>query len=192
LKEFIMFPSTRRQLVLPLLLLALATPTVDAQELAGSLNQLRVLVKPGDTVTITDASGREIRGTIAELSSASLELLVEGSRRPFLESDIKMIRQRRPDSLSNGAKWGFGIGAGLGLIATASVDELEGTGEKAAWIVLGTLVYGGIGAGVGVGLDAMISSDQVIYSQATGSASHVALRPLFTRGRIGLQASLAF
>jgi hypothetical protein len=50
-------------------------------------------------VTVTDGTGRETRGTIAALSPSSLELTLGGSRRSFLESETRTIRQRRPDPL---------------------------------------------------------------------------------------------
>ena len=87
--------------------LLLCQPTAtSSQELAGSFDQLRVLVKAGDTVRVTDSAGEEVRGTLTDLSSSSLALRVGGTRRTFLETDITAIHQRRNDSLANGAKWG--------------------------------------------------------------------------------------
>ena len=86
-------------------LLTLCVTGAGAQQLAGSFEQLRVLVKPGETVRVTNRAGQEVRGTLAELSSSSLEIIVSGTRRHFVESDIDVIRTRRADSLANGAKW---------------------------------------------------------------------------------------
>ena len=58
------------------LLLVASAPMVEAQEIASSFDQLRVLLKRGDSVTVTDRSGREITGRIADLSFSSLVLLV--------------------------------------------------------------------------------------------------------------------
>ena len=87
-----------------------------AQEVATSFEELRFLVEPGETVTVTDANGRESSGKIAELSTSSLGLLMNKTRRDLQESEVMVIRQRRPDSLANGAKWGFAAGAAFGLI----------------------------------------------------------------------------
>ena len=68
-------------------LLVIATaPMVEAQVLASSFNQLQVLVKPGDTVRVTDGTGVEVRGTIGALSPSSLEMVIEGNRRIFAEN----------------------------------------------------------------------------------------------------------
>ena len=48
-----------------------------------------------DTVSVTDGTGQEAGGTVTALSSSSLELVVAGSRRTFLESEARTIRQRR-------------------------------------------------------------------------------------------------
>jgi hypothetical protein len=171
----------------------LTAPVARAQELAGSFDQLRVLVKPGDTVRVTDSTGQEARGTIATLSSTSLELLVEGNRRSFLETDVQTIRQRRSDPLGNGAKWGFGIGAALGLFGgLALASEYD---NAAAAVPLMALFYGGLGAGIGVGIDAMISSDQVIFSRTTATSAQVtpvSASSAPNRRGIGIRASLTF
>ena len=73
--------ATLWQWVMVCLLLTAAVPQVEAQELASWFDQLLVLVKPGDTVSVTDGTGRETGGTISALSSSSLELTVDGSRR---------------------------------------------------------------------------------------------------------------
>src|SRR5262245_60973119 len=111
-----MQPSMSR-LVCVVLLLILSGTAGEAQELAGSFDQLRVLVKTGDRIVVTDDGGLEIRGTITALSRSALVLAVDGTRRTFGDGEIAAIRQRRPDSLANGAKWGFVVGAGLGLMA---------------------------------------------------------------------------
>ena len=151
------------------LLLSLFVADGEAQELAGSFEQLRVLVKKGDTVSVVDRAGKEVRGPISGLSSSSLAIAVAGNQQTFLESDIDAIRQRRPDSPANGAKWGLAIGAGLGLLA--GIDLSSGYHDGAiALIPVLALAYGGIGAGVGAGLDALVSSDQVIFARGGSTA----------------------
>lgn len=175
---------------LALLLIAVAA-RAGAQEIASSFDQLRVLVKPGDTVTVRDGSGRETTGRIADLSSSSLALLVGGDRRDLAAGQIDTIRQRRSDSLANGAKWGFGLGAGLGVLVGAAIaTEYEDAG--AAAIVLGSLLYGGLGAGVGTGVDAMISGNQVIYARRVSSTARVSVAPVLTRERRSVLVSLGF
>jgi hypothetical protein len=164
----------------------------DAQELAGSFDQLRVLVKTGDKITVTDDAGREITGRIAELSSSSLTLLVGDKRRDLQAKEIDTIRQRRGDSLANGAKWGFGIGASLGFVGSLEIVNQDGVTDDAAIVAIATLFYGAVGAGIGVGVDAMNSSDQVIYARRATSSTGLTVRPILTRHRQGAMVLIGF
>jgi hypothetical protein len=166
---------------------AVAAPAVEAQEPATSLDQLRVLVKPGDTVTVTDETGRETRGKIASLSPSSLELAVDGGVRSFAEGNLRVVRQRRSDSLLNGTLWGLAIGAGVGL-----TSGFDGDGYDIAYGLGGAAVYGGIGAGIGVGIDAALKSNQTILFNPARSQASLTLRPVMKNGRVGMSASLSF
>lgn len=161
-------------------------------EVAHSFEQLQVLVRPGDTVTVTDVMGRDVTGVVATLSSKALELVVAGSRRDFQEGDLKKIRQRRGDSLANGAVWGLGIGAGWGaLIIVGLASENHDTGGPGA--VAGFIgTFGGLGAAVGVGTDALIRGRPVIYDKPAPGAAAVWLSPFLGRHQKGVQLSLRF
>jgi len=76
-----MQPTLSRALIIGLLVTVPAA--TEAQELAGSFEQLRVLVKTGDTVRVTDGSGQDVRGSIVDLSASALSLRVNGERRTF-------------------------------------------------------------------------------------------------------------
>jgi hypothetical protein len=54
--------------------LVLVASAAQAQEIAGNFDQLRVLVKPGDTVQIKDNTGQEIRGQVLDLSPAAIRI----------------------------------------------------------------------------------------------------------------------
>ena len=171
--------------------LAAGTPIAEAQELAGSFDQLRVLVKRGDTVTLTDAAGHEVTGSVLDLSPTALAIMVAGTRQEFPAADVSTIKQRRQDSLENGAKWGFATGLGLGLLGGLSVAAGHSEiGVGTAAII--ALFYGGLGAGVGVGLDAMVKGNQVIYANGRSSASRFTVAPVVTRRGRAVQVSIGF
>jgi hypothetical protein len=174
-----------------LLFTVVGSAVASAQEIASTFDQLRVLVKSGDKITVTDASGRETSGRIETLSSSALALLIDGARREFTPTEVSAIRQRKPDTLATGAKIGFGIGAGLGLLVGSALaseyDEIDG-GE----VVLISLMYGALGAGIGVGIDAMVTREQVIFARPAGSTPTVRLAPLVTPRRRGLAIAVAF
>ena len=156
-----------RSTVLVMLALWASTVSTYAQSdtgagVAASFEQLQVLVRPGNTVTVTDAAGSEVSGRIEGLTPSVLSLDLRGALRDFNEADVTAIRQRRNDPLANGARWGLGIGVGFALLAIASCRECDWGSAPgfAAVIVAG---YGAMGAGLGVGIDALIRREQTIY-----------------------------
>jgi hypothetical protein len=187
--------SNQRSITIATLLLTLTAPRlVTGQEIAGSMEQLRVLVKRGDQVRVIDVGGLETRGKIVDLSAGTLALLVDGQRREVIADDISTIRQRRSDTLATGAKVGFGIGAGLGLLVALQLAAVyDEVGASA--VVAAALGYGALGAGIGVAVDAAITREQVIYAvpQRTAATGRgVRLRPLLTRARQGVVFSVNF
>ncbi len=168
-------------------------PGARAQEIATSFDQLRVLVKPGDTVTMTDAAGHQTKGRLRSLSSSSLELSVGDMPRLFSESEVRGVSQQRHASLGTGAKWGFIVGAGLGALGGAGVaSEGYGGGEAVAWVLGGAALYGGLGAGIGVGVSALIRRPHVIYAGRSTSSSQLTVSPVLLTGRKGVAVSLGF
>jgi hypothetical protein len=85
----------------------------DHRGVAESFDQLQVLVRSGTTVDVTNAAGYRVSGRIDRLSPAILSVTANGIRRDYAEADVDFIRQRRGDSLANGARWGAGIGVGI-------------------------------------------------------------------------------
>lgn len=172
-------------------MIILAAAPADAQELAGTFDQLRVLVKPGDTLTVIDGSGQRVEGKMSSLSSSMLNLTVAGQPRQFLNADVNTIEKRGPDSLKNGALIGLAIGGGLGAVAMAA---LAATAEDnaGAFVAVGALIYGGIGAGIGTGFDALIEGRRVIYARSGAAGATLTVAPLFGRTRKGMRVSLRF
>jgi hypothetical protein len=168
-------------------LLTAAPGPAAAQELASSFDQLRVLVKSGDRVRVSDAAGHETKGTIAGLSADRLALLVDGHTVSLTEDDIRVIRRETHASLGTGAKWGFGVGAGFGVLVGLALVEETG----AAMVPMASLIYGGLGAGIGVGICAMMPAQHVIYS-ARGRSTSVLVAPLIAPDRKGVVLSVGF
>lgn len=169
-------------------LLLASSSTAWAQGIARSFEQLQLLVRAGDTVTVRDARSVETTGRIAVLSPTVLTLAARGTTRDFSEKDVVAVRQRRSDSLSNGALWGLVIGAGLAgtLVAvdcsTEDCDPIVG---------IAIPFYGGLGAGIGVGVDALIRKTHVIFQRAGGSA-RLSPVPIVGRGRRGVALSFTY
>lgn len=199
--------SQARAWMLPLLVavpaLWLAVPLqASAQTVATSFEELRALVKPGDTVYVTEASGRRTKGRLGELSTSSLELLVRktGSdgRESFMpqarlsEGDVRQILLERRDSLLNGTLIGLASGAGPWILAAA--HPCFNTREYPhSQCPQGLLVTSIIGTAVGAAIDALIIKRTTVYYRAPGQrSSGVLISPLFSKSGAGIQMSLRF
>jgi hypothetical protein len=143
------------------------TPTAGV---AGSFEQLQVLVRPGDRVTLTDAAGSRATGSIAELSSQSLALLVEGNRRQFRPDEVAAIHQRRADPLGNGALKGFWWGAAFGALGALTLCQHDDADCDWFAVPLIVGVYGAMGAGIGVAIDAAVRREQLIYERQSAAS----------------------
>ena len=170
---------------------ALAAPApAAAQAPVTSFDQLNTRLKPGDTVWVTDAQGREVKGRIESLGPDALTLK-GGHGRTFAAGDVRFITERGRDSLKNGAIIGAVPGVVMGL-AMAGLDENNSAGDFVAIAVM----FGGLGAAIGVGFDALVPGEKVVSYRAPGSAgpSHarLSIAPVVTRRAKGVAMAFSF
>jgi hypothetical protein len=171
-------------------LLGGTTSTVVAQGRADqprvptTFDQLSVVAAPGQKITVTDAQGQTFSGRIAGLSSSTLTLDVGRQVRELRGSDVVTLRQRRGDSLKNGALIGLATGGAVGMVTCGMCHVGPGLGAAA--------VYGGIGAGIGVGIDALIRGQVTIFQRPGAAGAKVSVVPQFARSHQSVAVSLKF
>jgi hypothetical protein len=105
--------SVRLSIVAGSLAVLLPSPA-RAQQVAATFEELRNLIKPGETIDVTDARGAISKGRLAGLSAGSLQLQVDrnpGAPISLSESDVNNIAVHRSDPLWNGMLIGFVSGA---------------------------------------------------------------------------------
>ena len=156
---------------------------------------IRQRVKEGQKVRITDDQGRELQGRIGEFTSNALVLVTRDQQRRDVPYGT-IIRIDRPhDGLANGAAIGFLSGAALGLLALIAEENADcdpgaffscGDPTAGAYAVI-PLVFGGVGAGVGVGIDAMIRRESNLFRRGD---SRVAIAPTFGAGVRGVRVAV--
>lgn len=172
-------------------LLVLGVSVTKGQEVAGSFEQLRSRVSVGENVIVADVVGREVRGTIADLSVSSLVLVVGKDRMEFLEADVETMSRR--DSRWNGTLWGLGAGAVLGALLDKGLVEEYGredieVGESVEFIAAAAA----IGAGIGFAVDALIKGRRVVYSRPPSTRGKASVSPMWGPSRRGILVSLRF
>ena len=165
---------------------AAAQPAADAR---------RANVSQGVRVRVTDEGGRTFTGRVAAISDSGLTLKDGSDRVEILYPAIVKIDRTR-DRLWDGALGGLAIGAGIGLLAMAAEDK-ETSCQPEAWFCGASfgpppstvvLLLGGIGAGIGAGVDALIGGKKTLYER--GRQVHIA--PLVGRGKAAARITVAW
>ena len=182
--------TTQKRLAI-LSVFCLGAPGARAQDVtAASFDQLRLVARLGDTMTVTEASGTTITGKLAALSASELTLLVGHSRRHLDETNVRTIARHGHADLGQGARWGFGIGGCIGLLSGLYwANECNGCG---ALVVFSAATYAALGAGIGVGFAAITPTRSLIYSVTGDVRRKVVVSPIATPGRFGGSLSVTF
>jgi hypothetical protein len=183
-----------RSIAAACLMLIAAAGRVEARQVSSLFEEVRAVVKPGDTVTVVDTVGRALSGQVDAISSTSLALVRKGHRTTFAESDVAEVRYSKRANVRRGAALGAGIGAG-GAVALIVLDLIVGDGhgpcECAARQLRGIAYYAGLGAGIGVLSTAWAHEEATIVRSAAQSRM-LTFSPLVTRGRRGVAVTYGF
>ena len=150
-----------------------------AQTVVTSFSEVPAVVKAGDTVDVTDAKGRTLRGRIGELSRSSIELTArrrapDGSE-PFVsigrfsDADVRQIRLQRRDSPLNGTLIGLAIGLGIAAFPAAGIFCNPNYEDGATFGMCASFlgILGGVGAGAGLAVDAARVERRLVYYNAS-------------------------
>jgi hypothetical protein len=121
---------------------------------AKSLTELKERVKIGELLSVTDSSGREVKGRLLDISTDALKLDLRAGPRTYAEHEIGLVQ--RPDTLWKGALIGAAVGGGIAIV-DYSIDPSE---PKNAVISVCLI---GVGAAVGAGIDALIGGPRTLF-----------------------------
>jgi hypothetical protein len=158
-----------------------------AQTSQGTKQDLETILTPGMTVWVTDSAGQEERARIVGVSGDVVTTTAGGDTRRLRTADVMRVRVRDSDPVINGAL----IGAGTALASGLFLCRLTETWENCRDDVGPMFRIGAIGAGVGIGIDALIRGRRTIYEAAPGS-TRLHLAPIVSRHAGGLRISLDF
>lgn len=167
-----------------------------AQEPVASFDALTGRLQVGQVVWVTDRTGREARGRLERLSSDELVLKADGSE-TFVAADVRRVRARARDSLKNGTLIGLGIGAGMGTAwCIGAVADDSGDLDARVECAEGFTVFPGLGALIGLAVDAVIPGKMRVVYQAPpsqeGSWARLVMAPLVSSRVKGLAVSFVF
>ena len=145
-------------------------------------------MKQGQRVSITNEQGREFDGRIDNVTTEGLTIRTGDGRADVPFAEIVRLDQPK-DTLWNGARIGFVVGAGVALLGVV-VEDSRSCGSchpemavpVGGYFFAGAVIAGGLGAAVGAGVDALIRRDPNIYQRA---GTRISVSPVFGRGSGG-------
>ena len=113
-----------------------------------------------------DANGQEQRARIVCVSGDAVTTSADGVSRRLTTNDIRRIEVRQSDSLLNGALVGAGAAIASGLFLCTRSEPWENCRDDVGPM----LRIGAIGAGVGIGIDALIRGRRTIMDRTAARA----------------------
>ena len=167
----------------------LAPARSEAQAVASNFEEVRFRLATGDTVYVSRNNGQEQEARVLGVSPSSLAVSIGGIRRDLSEREVTRIRQRLPDPLWNGAVIGAagGLGIGVTYLLTGVIESCD-----TACGAIEVALYGGLGAVIGVGVDALIKGRKTIYATGREPSTNVVVRPILRSNDKGLSVSVQF
>ena len=111
-----------------------------------------------------DRHGRQVdKGKDREPLSRITPSEIQRQHSRIGQRDALEIKQRRSDSLANGALIGVAVGGSLGALGAIVLCHEGCKGEDGVLVAGVVAVYAGIGTAIGVGIDALVRPRQTIY-----------------------------
>ena len=176
-----------QRIALFILFILFSAFAVSAQTPQAAQRPFENIFIPGMTVWITDSGGREEKTRIVGVSGDIVTTTAGGEIRRLRTTDIVRVRARHSDTLANGALIGAGAAVASGLFLCRMTEPWENCRDNVGPMFR----IGAIGAGIGIGIDALIRGQRTIYEAARGS-TRLRTAPIVARRARGLQVSLSF
>jgi hypothetical protein len=185
-----------RTILLVIAAFVVTAAPVSAQEIAASFDALAGRIPVGERIWVTDATGREVSGRLERLSSDGLVLKARDLH-TFVAADVRRVRARDRDPLKNGTLIGLAVGGSLGTAwCIGAVADDSGEIDAGVECAEGFTVFPGLGALIGLAVDALIPGKVRVIYQApppqTASRASLMVVPLLSARARGLAVSLAF
>jgi hypothetical protein len=164
-----------------------ATSTASAQPPASVAGALETALAPGATAWITDSDGVESKARIISVADNSITIAAGDRTRRLSTTDVAKVKVQHSDSLLNGALIGAGAGVASGLFLCRLTEPWENCRDD-----IGPMFrIGAVGAGIGIGIDALIRGRKTIYEAPTATTRLLAA-PIIGRRGAGMRISLTF
>jgi hypothetical protein len=173
-----------------------------AQAQVATLDEMRVILSPGDLISVVQTAGAPVRGQLMRFGDADLDIRTEvraaagrSSQRLVLTVPHSAIQslERYRDSSRNGALIGAAIGVGVTLAmfvygAVVDFNEIDEWGPS--YLVFGG-IFSGIGALAGWGIDFAHSKPRIRFDASSPSILKIRVIPSLSP-RQGVALAVSF
>ncbi len=166
-----------------------------AQAQETSFDGLGKWLRLGDAVVVTEMDGRKASGRLTNLSAASMTILRGGTPIELPSASVRAVSIRERDSLANGALIGLAAGMAFGAIALGAAchEDYYYRGSCAGLVLAGVGIYGAMGAGIGVGIDALTPGRKLlVYQRPAAASARVSVAPVMLPNRQGVVVRVVF
>ena len=171
-----------------------AAAVASAQEPASSFDALAGRLQIGQSIWVTDPTGREVHGRLERLTGDGL-VFKTTDLITLAAADVRLVRARDPDSIKNGTLIGLGIGASLGTAwCIGAIADDSGDVDAGVECAEGFTTFPALGALIGLVVDALIPGDmRVVYRRSPPNGrAKLALVPAISARTQGVRMVFAF
>jgi len=176
-----------RRILVCLFAVCLCSSRVAAAQGAPASPAPTSVVRPGQTVWVTTADGREVHGTVETVSTTGISVQSGKNVTPVRWTETRRIDV--PDSIVDGVVTGAVVGGLAGLVPPAIFFGMYG--ECPCSKTSGTfLQYSMLGAGIGAAIGAAADSARIGRKQIYRASPTVSLAPVLLPGRISVSGAI--
>ncbi len=145
---------------------------------ASLLEDLALRVNLDDQLRVEDQSGSRTTGRLTRLTADDITIQTDAGEKHFTRETFRQIAvRRRPLPLA--VLIGAGAGAVTGAIAACTGQEHEECADA-------PILAGGVGAGLGLAVGALMHRTTIVYPEA---AKRTLVLPVISRGAVGVRVS---
>ena len=172
---------------LPVVVVLSTSSGVCAQTPRAASRDLDAVLAPGRTVWVTTSGGSEEKMRVVEVSGDFVSVSAGGAVKPLPIAEVQRVRVRDSDPVWNGALIGAGAAIASGLLLCRATEPWQNCRDDVGPM----LRIGALGAGIGIGIDALIRRRQTVYEAPPGS-TRMEASPVLGPRVAGVQLSVAF
>ena len=155
---------------------SVSSPFVDVQ--ASLFDDLALLVNIDDHLRVTDQSGDRTTGRLTHLTDDSLTIETAAGARQFTRAALREVGLRR-QPLRMAVLIGASAGLAAGAIAGCAGPDREECADA-------PIIVGGLGAGLGLAVGALIHNTTTVYPEAR---TRTRVTPAFSRQAASVRVS---